>query len=86
LSGALGLVYLPLAALYVYPGIKLFKYGSAIGRLMASREPADLELALEQQKSFWKFSGISALVMVVLYVVILGVAMIGGIMAAGLRH
>jgi hypothetical protein len=65
---ALGLVYMPFAALYIYPGIKLWMYANAIGRLGASRSTVDLEGALLQQKSFWKYSGISAIVMVVLYV------------------
>lgn len=85
-SGAIGLVYLPFAALYIYPGIKLWKYGSAINRLMMSRDQGDLELALEQQKSFWKFSGISLIVLVILYVLIFAFALIGGVMAATLRH
>lgn len=67
MRAALGIVYLPLAGLYVYPGIKMWMYGTAIGRLMASRATADLEAALLQQKSLWKFSGIAAIVVVVLY-------------------
>lgn len=72
----LGLIYLPFAGLYIYPGLKLWSYGSAIARLVASRSTADLENALSQQKSFWKFSGISALVVIVLYIVGI-VAMVG---------
>jgi hypothetical protein len=71
-SGALlAAIYLPLAAIYVYPGLKLWKYGSAIGRLLLSRSPTDLEQALAQQKSFWKYSGIAAIVMMVLYIVVI---------------
>jgi hypothetical protein len=65
---ALGLVYVPLSALYIYPGLKLTKYGGAIGRLLQSRASPDLDAALEQQKSFWKFSGITTIVMIVLYI------------------
>jgi len=66
----LGLLYVPIAGLYVYPGVKLWMYGSAIGRLLESRSTPDLESALLQQKSFWKFSGISVIVMFVFYVVL----------------
>jgi len=76
MTGALGFVYLPFAFVYIYPGLKLVKYGSAIGRLMESRSSADLEDALTQQKSFWKFSGISAIVMIVLYILIFVVAIV----------
>jgi hypothetical protein len=64
---ALGLIYLPFALLYIYPGIKLWSYGSAIKRLDATRTVAALEDALTQQKSFWKFVGVLALAMVGLY-------------------
>lgn len=82
----LGLVYLPMAAMYVYPGIKLWQYGSAIGRLMMSRQTSDLEQALAQQKSFWKFVGILTLVIVVLYGLFFVVALIGGIAGASRAH
>ena len=64
---ALGAVYIPFALLYVYPALKLWGYSSAIGRLLASRSSMDLEAAPSQQKSLWKFAGISTIVMIVLY-------------------
>jgi hypothetical protein len=67
---ALGIVYIPLSALYIYPGLKLTKFGGAIGRLMQSRATPDLDAALEQQKSFWKFAGITTIVMIVLYILL----------------
>jgi hypothetical protein len=66
-SVAFGLFYVPFAGLYVYPGVKLWAYGSSIARLVATRSQADLESALGQQKSFWKYSGIAAVVMIVVY-------------------
>jgi hypothetical protein len=76
---ALALVYLPFAALYVYPGIKLWMYANAINRVEASRAPADLEAALVQQKSFWKYAGIATIVTIVIYVLALVVGMAVGI-------
>jgi hypothetical protein len=67
----LGLIYIPLAAVYIYPGIKLWKYGTAIGQLLLSRTSADLEKALGEQKSFWKYGGIAAIVVMVLYIVLI---------------
>jgi hypothetical protein len=46
----------------------------------------DLEAALRQQKSFWKFAGIAALVLMVLYAVIIVGAVIVGVAAASLSH
>ena len=66
--GLVGFIYLPLAGLYIYPGLKLTKYGGAIGRLLQSRAVPDLDAALEQQKSFWKFAGITTIIMIVLYI------------------
>jgi hypothetical protein len=78
----LGLLYLPFAVLYVYPAIKLWKYGSAIGRLVASPTPAELEAALAEQKSFWKYTGVVAAVVLALYAVGIAVAIMVGIVAA----
>jgi hypothetical protein len=78
----LGLLYLPFAVLYVYPAIKLWKYGSAIGRLVASPTPAELEAALAEQKSFWKYTGVVAAVVLALYAVGIAVAITFGVVAA----
>jgi hypothetical protein len=83
-TALLGLVYLPMAALYAYPAVKLWKYQSAIGRLLANRQVGDLEAALAEQKSFWKFSGIVTLVVICLYVVFAGIAALG--MVAAFAH
>lgn len=76
---AIGVIYIPLAGLYVYPGLKLTKYGSVIGRLLQTRASADMEAALEQQKSFWKFAGITTIVMIVLYIVLIIAMMAVGV-------
>lgn len=75
---AFGVIYIPMAGLYIYPGLKLTKYGGAIGRLLQSRASVDLDAALAHQKSFWKFAGITTIVMIVLYIVL-----IIGMMAVG---
>ena len=81
----LGIVYIPLSLFYIYPGIKLWAYGSAIGRLLGSRSVADLEAALGEQKSFWKFCGIATIVGLAVYVVAIVIAgVVGAFAAAGL--
>jgi len=71
----MGLLYAATGVLYLFPSIKLWKYGSSIVRLMGTGSNADLVEALDQQRSFWKFVGIMILVMIALYVV----AIIGAI-------
>jgi hypothetical protein len=78
-TALLGLVYIPLGLVYLYPGLKLVKYGSAIGRLMETRAMADLEDAMLQQKSMWKFSGIAAIVVIVLYIFLFVVVIGAGV-------
>lgn len=81
----LGAIYIPMAFLYIYPAIKLWAYGSAIGRLLNSRASFDLEAALAQQKSFWKFAGITTIVMIALYGVFFIGVIVVGITAASSR-
>lgn len=58
----MGVFYLLLAVFYVIPSVKLWKFGSAIKRLALSGSNADLEQAIDQQRSFWKFVGILIIV------------------------
>ena len=90
LAGSMGtiiaIIYAVLALVYIFPGLKLWKYASAIGRLIQSGSEEDLVAALNQQRSFWKFVGILVLSMLVLYVVIIiaGAAFAG--FAAAAKH
>lgn len=77
--------YVLFACVYIYPGIKLWKYASRIGDLVQSGNAMDLESALNEQRSFWKFLGIVILVILSIYVlVIIGSLAVGafGAMAA----
>ncbi len=57
---------------YLIPALYLFKYASSIGTLVSGGGVAELETALMYQKSFWKFSGVLALIGLI--VGVLGVA------------
>ena len=74
----MGIVYIVLSILYLFPAIKLWKYGSAIVRLMSTKSTADLDQAMIEQKGFWQFVGILMLIMVV----IMGLSMLIGIFGA----
>lgn len=73
----MGITYLVLSIIYLFPALKLWKYGSAIVRLMSSNSTADLEAALDQQRGFWKFVGILMIIMIAITLL----AMVGGILA-----
>lgn len=85
-TAALGAIYIPMALLYIYPALKLWSYSSSINRLVASRTTIDLEAALAQQKSFWKFAGIVTIVMIALYAVVFIGLIVVGVAAAGRVH
>jgi len=76
-------MYLVLAVLYLYPINKLFKYAGAIARLSRSGAVRDLEDALQQQKSFWKFIGIMVIVIFTLYILVFIAVFVMGVGAAG---
>ena len=71
--------YVLMGILYIGPAVFLTKYAGSIGRLMATRHSQMLESALEAQKSFWKFVGIMAAVIIAIYLVVLFVVMLAAI-------
>lgn len=79
----MAVMYLVMAVLYLFPIIKLFKYAGAIARLSRSGAVRDLEDALQQQKSFWKFLGIMVLVIFTLYILAIIAFVVFGAGAAG---
>ncbi len=59
--------YIVVGFLYIYPTIKIWGYGTAIGRLVSSRSADDLVKALDMQRSFWKFVGIMMIILFSMY-------------------
>lgn len=78
----IGALYILMAALYVYPALKIWKYGTWIGKLVASGSNADLEEALNQQRGFWKFIGIMMIILLVIYVIAIGFMVVAGVAMA----
>lgn len=72
-------VYILLGLLYLFPSIKLWKFGSRIVDLIGSQSTQDLEAALDAQRSFWKLVGILLAVFIGLYIIIIGIAVVVGI-------
>jgi hypothetical protein len=69
LPAAIGLVYVGLGLFYLFPSLLLLRYGGAIRRLTGG-PAAGMEAlteAIRRQKSFWRFMGICAVVMLGIY-------------------
>lgn len=64
-----GVLYALMSVLYIYPGIKLWKYGSGIDRLIQDRSNATLEMVLNEQRAFWKYAGVVIIISIILYIV-----------------
>lgn len=81
----LGMVYLVMALVYFFPVLFLFRYASAIASIRGGDEVAGVERALHAQKSFWRFVGILALIVLVLYVLIFGLLLVMAVLGAARR-
>lgn len=64
----IGVAYAILSVIYLILGIYLFKFSSAIGRLVGSSSVVNMENALDSQRKFWKFAGILTALMLVLMI------------------
>jgi len=72
------LIYLVIAALYVFPVLYLFRFSTKIREALNSNNEATLEYAFENLKSHYKFVGILAVVMIGIYILAFLVAIIVG--------
>jgi len=79
LGVGMGFAYILAAALYIFPGLFLVRYGGAIDSMLRGGGMPALVEAMRQQKSFWRFVGITTAIVMGLYVLIFVVAIIAGI-------
>ncbi|HYF33664.1 MAG TPA: hypothetical protein VD994_00125 [Prosthecobacter sp.] len=81
LGAAMGamMMYAMIGFLMLYPGLKLNRYATEIGVLLREPTVARLDNALNQQRVVWKFSGITTIVWLAIFVVALGVAILAGV-------
>jgi len=68
----IGGMYAIMSIMYLMLGIYLFKFSSAIGRLVLISSVVNMEDTLDSQRKFWKLAGILTAVMLV--VMVLGFA------------
>jgi dolichol kinase len=76
----MGILYLLFAALYFMPCLFLYRYSKAIAAIPGTGVGA-LEEALKNQKSFWKFMGVVAAILVSIEVLVLVIAILVGLAA-----
>ena len=85
-AGGMGIflaaIYGAFAFLYIFPALKLWKYATCIGNLISTNSITDLESALNEQRSFWKFIGIMTLLVLIPFAVMAIIALIGMVSAA----
>ena len=62
---AMGVLFI--GVLYFYPSLHLFRFASRIRDLADTHRLADLEAAVREQKSFWKFCGVTVSILLAFY-------------------
>jgi hypothetical protein len=79
-SSLIAIVYLALAALYVVPAYFLYQFASSIRNLEKGGGDVAMEEALGSQKSFWRFVGITTLIVICIYVIVIAFMILGATM------
>ncbi len=69
-------IYIALALLYFFPVYYLFRFSSQIRTALLSKDPSAMEVAFENLKSHYKFIGILMIIMLSVYILIGGGALL----------
>jgi len=80
----IGLLYIPFAVLMFFPSHYTFKFGQKIRNYQFSNSNDDLENALKNNKSLWKFYGILMIIYLAIFPVVIVIAVIAGVASSGL--
>lgn len=81
----MGVIYFIFSLLYIAPSIMLIQYANKIRTFTAAPSAGNLKDALTAQKSFWKFVGVMALIVLVIYAVMFFVGIFGAFASMQLR-
>jgi hypothetical protein len=76
----MAIMYGVMTIAYIFLVMYLYQYSSRIQQFVLGGRPDQLDHALQAQKSFWKFLGIMAILLIVLYIIIM-VFVIAGAMS-----
>jgi hypothetical protein len=83
MEGAIGFLYIIIALISFFPARFVYNFGAKLRAYMMSNSEKDLEAALKNNKSLWKFAGILSIVyLAFIPVSIIPVSIIGFIIAA----
>ncbi len=82
--GFIGLFYIILAAIFVFPTWYLYQFSIKMIRALSGAGQVEFENALLNQKSLFKFMGIYTIVMLALYVLLFVGVFVGAFIAADL--
>lgn len=78
----LSFVYLVIAVLYFFPVLYLYRFSDMAGKAAKSLDSLDLQKAILNLKSHYKFLGIMIISVFALYPVIIVVAIVTGVMSS----
>ena len=74
----ISILYLLMALLYFFPSLYLYRFSEKANRALDKKDSNELEVALGNLKSTFKFYGIAAIVIISLYLLIFIFAGLGG--------
>lgn len=74
-------MYIGIAAIFLFPTINLYQFGTRTKRAIASADPLLLSQGLKAQKSLYKFLGIYSIIVLAIYGFIIFAAIVGGLFA-----
>jgi hypothetical protein len=84
LIGGIGILYIAIGVLYFFPARFMYSFGAKLRDFGQSGADTDLELALRNNKSYWKFQGIMMIVLLALIPVAIIVSIVIGV--ASIAH
>jgi len=81
MSAIMSIFYIAIVAVYIYPILKLYHFADQTKKALSENSSDGISLALESQKSMYKFMGIMTIIIMGLYVLLI-LAGLTGAMAA----
>ena len=79
MSVMIGIIYLVIAALYLFPTLKLFRFANHARAALAGNNSQQFTESIRNLKSFFKFFGVLTAIILGLYALIFLLMLIGGV-------
>jgi hypothetical protein len=80
----LGVIYILIAVLYYFPSRYLLDFSNYIKQALLLNDQESLDYAFSRLKSLYKFVGISVIVLLSIYLMVIVFAIFAGVLATGL--